>query len=50
LEWCPSELLALMALDAGARLQASAELVGAAAGVGADAAAELIPAFIDHLP
>jgi len=50
LEWRPLDILALMALDPGARLQASGELATAAIGVGADTVAALIAAFIRHLP
>jgi lipoate-protein ligase A len=50
IRWDPSELLAVMALDDGARTEAAADLADAATGVGDEAAALLVPAFLDRLP
>lgn len=50
LEWRPSDLLALMALDPDTRLRASDELAPAATGVGPQTAGDLGAAFVDHLP
>ncbi|HEX3539465.1 MAG TPA: hypothetical protein VHT75_03390 [Acidimicrobiales bacterium] len=48
--WRPEDLVALLALDAGERVRAAVELAPVAAGVGADVARRLVPAFFDRLP
>ena len=49
-EWRPDALVALLALDAAERGRAEAELAPVAAGIGAEMAERLIPAFFDRLP
>jgi hypothetical protein len=48
--WDPAPLLDLLALTPPERWAGEADLAGAAVGIGAAAAARLVPALIDRLP
>lgn len=49
IEWRPDALVALLALDDAERAAAVVELAPVAAGVGAEVAQRLVPAFFDRL-